>query len=72
MGTINYSGEFMGRQWDNREVDYRGVLGACECFTHVWDTKTIVQMMGEHDRQKSKFSHIRYMGPIYMCEWTSV
>ena len=34
MGTINYSGEFMGRQWDNKEVDFRGVLGACEWFTH--------------------------------------
>ena len=34
MGTINYSGEFMGRQWDKKEVDYRGALGACEWFTH--------------------------------------
>ena len=34
MGTINYSDEFMGRQWDNKEVDFRGVLGACEWFTH--------------------------------------
>jgi hypothetical protein len=34
MRTINYSGEFMGRQWDNTEVDYRGVLGTCEWFTH--------------------------------------
>ena len=34
VGTINYSGELLCRQWDNNEVDFRGVLGACEWFTH--------------------------------------
>jgi len=35
MGTISYSGELLCRQWDNSEVDSRGVLGAFEWFAHL-------------------------------------
>ena len=34
MGTIYYIGALLCRLWDNNEVDFRGVLGACEWFTH--------------------------------------
>ena len=35
MGTISYSGELLCRQWDNSEIDSRGVLGAFEWFAYL-------------------------------------
>ena len=75
MGTINYSGELLCRLWDNKEVDFRGVLGACEWFTHH------LTCMGNQNSNsndggalwaKVDFSYIKYMGAIYVWIYGSV
>ena len=66
MGTISYSGELLCRQWDNSEVDSRGVLGAFEWFAHhltCMGTQNNNSNDGEHCGQKSIY-------PIYVREWT--
>ena len=70
MGTIYYSGELLCQLWDNSEVDFRGVLGACEWFTHHL-TCMGTQNNNSNDGGKSRiFPYMCVNGShIYSQEW---
>ena len=67
VGTINCSGELLCRQWDNKEIDFRGVLGACEWFTHH------LTCMGTQNNNSNDGGTLwaKVEFSIYVCEWKS-
>ena len=70
MGTIYYSGALLCQLWDNSEVDFRGVLGACEWFTH---HLTCMGTQNNNSNDGGKSRNVPYMcvngSHIYSQEW---
>ena len=64
VGTINYSGELLCRHWDNKEIDFRGVLGACEWFTH---HLTCMGTQNNNSNDGEHFGQIIYVWMDVIC-----